>query len=190
MPCCRGAEAVELESSDVADAWGELKAGKVEDREGGRGLPGGVGGGLGDGQVGRVAEDLIEDGHGFAPPGGITLVPRSSADRRRGCRWWSPGRGSTATALARSAAPALGNRLLGLSGRPLSAGQYVPPGDPGFASALYGRRHELGTARGTDPLICAAHQVRGYSLLEHTDRTLGGTAVRQKISLSAFPDGR
>src|SRR6202011_756972 len=65
-----GAEAVELESTDVSDARGELQAGEVEDRERGESLAGGVGGVLGDRQVGRVAEDLIEDGHGFAPRGG------------------------------------------------------------------------------------------------------------------------
>ncbi len=46
-----GAEAVELQSADVADAWGELQAGQIEDPEGGQGLPGGVGGVLGDRQV-------------------------------------------------------------------------------------------------------------------------------------------
>lgn len=38
------AEAVELEAADVADPGGELQPGEVEDREGGQGLPGGVGG--------------------------------------------------------------------------------------------------------------------------------------------------
>jgi hypothetical protein len=47
---------------DVADARGELEAGEVEDRECGQSLPGGVGGVLGDRQVGRVAEVVVEHG--------------------------------------------------------------------------------------------------------------------------------
>jgi hypothetical protein len=68
-PCRTGAQPVELQPADVADPRRELQAGEVEDRERGQGLAGGVGGVLSDGQVGRIAEDLIEDGDGFTPGG-------------------------------------------------------------------------------------------------------------------------
>jgi hypothetical protein len=63
------AEAVELQAADVADARRELQAGQIEDRKGGQGLAGGVGGVLGDRQLGRVAEDLIEDSDRLPPRG-------------------------------------------------------------------------------------------------------------------------
>ena len=64
-----GAEAVELQSADVTDAWRELQAGQIEDRERGQRLTGGVGGVLGDRQVSRVAENLIEHRDRLAPGG-------------------------------------------------------------------------------------------------------------------------
>lgn len=48
---------------------GELQSGEGEDPERGQGLASGVGGVLGDRQVGRVAEDLVQHDDGLAPGG-------------------------------------------------------------------------------------------------------------------------
>jgi hypothetical protein len=66
-PAEGGSRAVELKAADVADVWGELQSGQVEDRERGQCLSGGVDGVLAKRQIRWIAEDLIEHHDGLAP---------------------------------------------------------------------------------------------------------------------------
>jgi len=70
-----GAEAIELQAADVADARRELQGGQIEDRECGEGLPGGVGGVLGDRQVGRVPKISSSTATASRQVVGMTLMP-------------------------------------------------------------------------------------------------------------------
>ena len=72
-PSRAGAEAVELQAADVADARAELQPGQVEDRERRKCLSGRVDGVLGERQIRWVAEDLIEYRDGLAPGAGDDL---------------------------------------------------------------------------------------------------------------------
>ncbi len=67
------AETVEPTGGQVPDAGREAQPYEIEGGEEGQGLAGGIHGVLGDGQVGRVAEDLVEGKGPFEHGGGDDL---------------------------------------------------------------------------------------------------------------------
>ena len=93
------AEPVQLEPGQVADVRRELQAEEVEEAEGGQRLAVGVGGVLGDGQLGGVAQDLVEHVHRLPGGGGDDQGGRRwRGGRRRGCTSRCLRRRSSATA--------------------------------------------------------------------------------------------